>query len=102
MWLLPHAIRGTAYILPAYRNAIDMTTQEYVEAFGKMLFESEKGAEVERLILSIPDSTTFQRIRYSFLERYRTPFLPAFLKDQPPETHKRILIAFKKACGNYE
>ena len=79
-----------------------MTTQDYVEAFGKIFRESGKGTEVERLILSVPDSYTFQRIRHIFLQKYHTPFLPAFLKDQPPEIHKRILLAFKKACGNYE
>ena len=75
---------------------------DYVERFGELMNKPGNTEEVEKLLLSIPDPITFERIRNHFYIRFNNPFLPTFLDQTTPDQHIKILLAYKKATRNYQ
>ncbi len=73
----------------------------YVNKFGQLIDKPGRTFEVERLLLSVPDPETFERIRKLFYEKYKNPLLITFLNELTPDQHVRILKAYKKATQNY-
>lgn len=79
-----------------------LTETEYVELFGRMLHQGWKVEDLEKLLLSIPDPHTFQKIRKLFLKKFHSPLLPVFLQDLNPEHHVRVLNAYRVASRDYQ
>jgi hypothetical protein len=79
-----------------------LTEPEYVELLGRMLAQGWQVEELEKLLRSIPDAHTFQKIRKLFFEKFHAPFLPAFLQDLNPEHHVRVLNAYRVASRDYQ
>lgn len=75
---------------------------DYVEQFGALIDSPENVDKVEELLLSVPDSKTFEKIRLRFYQRFKLPLLPAFLHQLAPEQHVRILKAYQVACRDYQ
>ncbi|GEM_PF-2981920 len=73
----------------------------YVDKFGALINQPENVNEVEKLLLSIPDPHTFERIRSLFYEKFNHPLLTTFLQELNPDQHVRILNAYRKAARDY-
>ena len=73
----------------------------YVDKFGELINQPERALEVEKLLLSVPDPQTFERIRALFYKKFRNPLLTTFLNELKPDHHIRILNAYRYATRDY-
>ncbi len=73
----------------------------YVDKFGELINQPERALEVEKLLLSVPDPETFERIRTMFYQKFQNPLLTTFLNELAPDHHVRILNAYRLATKDY-
>ncbi len=73
----------------------------YVDKFGELINQPERALEVEKLLLSVPDPETFERIRTMFYQKFHNPLLTTFLNELTPDHHVRILNAYRHATRDY-